>query len=53
MDAIALLTRDHREVEQLFKQFDKLTGRATKSKKNIVMKLIRERRGRCRPGTRR
>ena len=42
MDAIALLTRDHREVEQLFKQFDKLTGRATKSKKNIVMKLIRE-----------
>jgi len=42
MDAIALLTRDHREVEQLFKQFEKLTERATKSKEKIVQKLIRE-----------
>src|SRR3954462_15222257 len=42
MDAIALLTRDHREVEMLFKQFEKLTERAQKSKKKIVMKLIRE-----------
>jgi len=42
MDAIALLTRDHREVEQLFKQFERLTGRATKSKKKIVMTIIRE-----------
>src|SRR3954469_18652071 len=42
MDAIALLTRDHREVEALFKQFEKLTDRATKTKKNIVMKVIRE-----------
>ena len=42
MDAIALLTRDHREVEQLFKQFEKLTERAQKSMKKIVMKMIRE-----------
>ena len=42
MDAIALLTRDHREVEQLFKQFDKLTERAQKSMKKIVNKIIRE-----------
>ena len=42
MDAISLLTRDHREVEQLFKQFEKLTERAQKSKKKIVNKLVRE-----------
>ena len=42
MDAIALLTRDHREVEQLFKQFEKLTERAQKSKQKIVTKVIRE-----------
>lgn len=42
MDAIALLTRDHREVETLFKQFEKLTDRAQKSKKKIVQKIIRE-----------
>ncbi|TMA31443.1 MAG: hemerythrin domain-containing protein, partial [Deltaproteobacteria bacterium] len=41
MDAIALLTRDHREVEQLFKQFEKLTERAQKSMKKIVTKMIR------------
>jgi hemerythrin superfamily protein len=42
MDAITLLTRDHREVETLFKQFDKLTERAQKSMKKIVNKIIRE-----------
>lgn len=42
MDAIALLTRDHREVEALFKQFEKLTDRAVKSKKTVVMKIVRE-----------
>src|SRR5204863_369090 len=41
MDAITLLTRDHREVEQLFKQFEKLTERAQKSMKKIEMKMIR------------
>ncbi len=42
MDAIALLVRDHREVERLFKQFEKLTERAQKSKQKIVTKIIRE-----------
>lgn len=42
MEATALLQRDHQEVEQLFKQFEKLTGRAQKSKQKIVTKIIRE-----------
>src|SRR3954470_6265176 len=42
MDAITLLTRDHQEVERLFKQYEKLTDRAQKSKERIVHKLIRE-----------
>src|SRR6267378_7375336 len=42
MDAIALLTRDHHEVERLFKQFEKLTERAQKSKQKIVTNIIRE-----------
>lgn len=42
MDAIALLQQDHEEVEQLFRQFEKLTDRAHKSKQKIVMKVIRE-----------
>ena len=42
MDAIALLKRDHEEVERLFRQFEKLTERAHRSKQRIVMKIIRE-----------
>ena len=42
MDAIALLQHDHKEVEQLFRQFEKLTERAHKSKEKIVLKIIRE-----------
>jgi hemerythrin superfamily protein len=42
MDAIALLQSDHQEVEQLFRQFEKLTERAHKSKEKIVDKVIRE-----------
>ena len=42
MDAIALLRQDHEEVEQLFRQFEKLTERAHKSKQKIAMKVIRE-----------
>src|SRR3954463_4857366 len=42
MEATALLQRDHREVEQLFKQFEKLTDRAQKAKQKIVAKIIRE-----------
>jgi hemerythrin superfamily protein len=41
MDAIALLKADHREVEQLFKQFEKLTDRAVKQKEKLVEKMIR------------
>src|SRR3954447_12096872 len=42
MDATALLQRDHEAVERLFRQFEKLTGRAHKSKEKIVLKIIRE-----------
>jgi hemerythrin superfamily protein len=42
MDAIARLQHDHQEVEQLFRQFEKLTERAHKSKEKIVAKVIRE-----------
>jgi hemerythrin superfamily protein len=42
MDAIAVLNRDHEEVERLFRQFEKLTERAHRSKQKIVMKIIRE-----------
>jgi hemerythrin superfamily protein len=42
MDAITVLQRDHQEVERLFRQFEKLTERAHRSKQKIVMKLIRE-----------
>jgi hemerythrin superfamily protein len=37
-----LLKRDHQEVERLFKQFEKLTDRAQKSKQRIAMTVIRE-----------
>ena len=42
MDAIAVLKRDHEEVERLFRQFEKLTERAHRAKQKIVMKIIRE-----------
>src|SRR3954469_7952476 len=42
MEATALLQRDHQEVYQLLKQFEKLTERAQKSKQKIVMSIIRE-----------
>ena len=35
-DAIALLTADHREVTELFEQFEKLTDRAKVSKKKLA-----------------
>lgn len=35
-DAIALLTADHREVAQLFKQYDELGDRAKASKKRLA-----------------
>jgi hemerythrin superfamily protein len=42
MDAIALLQHDHEEVERLFRQFEKLTERAHKSREKIVRSVIRE-----------
>jgi hemerythrin superfamily protein len=41
MDAIALLKADHQEVEQLFKQFEKLGDRAHKQKERLVAKMVR------------
>ena len=42
MDAIALLRQDHREVERLFKQFEKAGPRAHKTRRNIADKVIKE-----------
>lgn len=42
MDAITLLDRDHKNVEALFKKFEKLTERAGKSKEKLVSQIIRE-----------
>jgi hemerythrin superfamily protein len=39
-DAIVLLKADHKEVEKLFKQFEKLGDRATVSKRKVVDQLI-------------
>lgn len=36
VDAVELLTKQHREVEELFEQFEKLTDRAKVSKKKIA-----------------
>ena len=36
VDAVELLTQQHREVEELFEQFEKLTDRAKVSKKKIA-----------------
>ncbi len=42
MDAIALLRQDHREVERLFKQFEKAGPRAHKTRRNLADKVIKE-----------
>ena len=42
MDAIALLRQDHREVERLFKQFEKAGPRAHKTRRTVVDKVIKE-----------
>jgi hemerythrin superfamily protein len=42
MDAIALLRQDHREVERLFKQFEKAGPRAHKTRRNVADKVIKE-----------
>jgi len=42
MDAIALLKKDHREVEQLFKKFQAAGERAGKQKLKLVQQMIAE-----------
>ncbi len=41
-DAIALLKADHRAVEQLFKQFEKVGERALKTRQLLVDKMLHE-----------
>jgi hemerythrin superfamily protein len=41
-DAIALLKKDHREVEGLFSRYRTLGARATKTKREVVRTLVRE-----------
>ena len=41
-DAITLLKNDHKTVKGLFAKFDKLGDRATKSKRDVVDKIIEE-----------
>jgi hemerythrin-like domain-containing protein len=40
-DAIALLTADHREVSEMFKQFEELSDRAKASKQKLVEKICK------------
>jgi hemerythrin superfamily protein len=42
MDAIALLRADHREVERLFKQFEKAGPNAHATRRQVVDKIIKE-----------
>lgn len=42
MDAIALLTHDHREVEALFKKFEKSGDRAHTTRRDLVERMSRE-----------
>jgi hemerythrin superfamily protein len=41
-DAIVLLRNDHKTVEKLFKQFEKLGDNALKSKRDVVDRIIEE-----------
>jgi hemerythrin superfamily protein len=42
MDAITLLKSDHKAVEELFKRFEAASDRATKSKRQIVNRIVRD-----------
>jgi hemerythrin superfamily protein len=42
MDAITLLKNDHKTVEDLFKKFEKAGERATKTKRDLVDRMIKE-----------
>jgi hemerythrin superfamily protein len=41
-DAITSLKQDHKEVKGLFREFEKMGDRATKSKREVVDKIVRE-----------
>src|SRR4051794_15860166 len=41
MDAITLIKQDHREIEALFKKYEKLGARAAKTKRTTVERIIR------------
>jgi hemerythrin superfamily protein len=41
-DAVALIKADHREVEQLFREFEEAGDRAYKTKQDLVTKIIQE-----------
>jgi hemerythrin superfamily protein len=42
MDAIQLLKKDHRTVEDLFKRFEKFSDRAKKGKQDVVERIVKE-----------
>ena len=42
MDAITLLKKDHKTVEDLFKRFEKFSDRAKKGKQEVVERIIKE-----------
>jgi len=42
VDAITSLKADHKSVEKLFRQFEKAGDRATKTKADLVKKIIEE-----------
>src|SRR5687767_8197926 len=41
-DAVALLKADHREVEKLFAKYERLGDGASKTKKDVVQRIVRE-----------
>jgi hemerythrin superfamily protein len=41
-DAVALIKADHREVEQLFREFEEAGDRAYKTKQDLVSRIIQE-----------
>jgi hemerythrin superfamily protein len=41
-DAVALIKADHREVEQLFREFEEAGDRAYKTKQDLVARIIQE-----------
>src|SRR6266516_4328163 len=42
MDAVRLLTQDHRSVEAIFKEFERASAKAHRTKKKLVKNMIEE-----------